>query len=127
MSIENDLVEALVAGSDRFPRMDKKTVTRMREDVVHATMRGIVPRALRIDVPLLNQMLLRETGNILAGLGQRLMALTHEKHLDEEHKLSQAVYLVREAQSRILYLRGGKSAIQKMLDARLVQDTGDSD
>lgn len=127
MSIESDLVEALVAGSDKFPRMDRKTITRMQEDVVHATMRGIVPRAVRIDVPLLNPVLLRETGNILAGLGQRLMALTHEKHLDEEHQLSRAVYLVREAQSRILYLRGGKTAKLKILHQQNEQDTDGSD
>ena len=127
MSVEADLVEAMVASTERFPRMTKKEILRMREDVVHSTMRGIVPRGVRIDVPMLNPFLLRETGNILAGLGQRLMALTHEKHLDDEHKLSQAVFLVREAQSRILYLRGGKSVLQKMLDEQNTQDVGGSD
>lgn len=127
MSTESDLVEAMVAASEKFPRMDRKTILRMREDAVNPFMRGIVPKALRIDVPLLNKILLRETANILAGLGQRLMALTHEKHLDEEHQLSQAVQLVREAQSRILYLRGGKSVTQKILDQQNEQDVGSSD
>ena len=127
MSVEADLVEAMVAQSDPFPKMDKRAMLRMREDIVHPMMRGVVPRAARIDVPFQNRVLLRETGNILAGLGQRLMAITHAKHLDEEHQLSAAVQMVREAQSRILYLRGGKSVLQKILDEQNKLNTDGSE
>ena len=127
MSVEADLVEAMVASTERFPRMTKKEILRMREDMVHPTMRAIIPKGVRLDVPMLNAFLLRETGNIIAGLGQRLMAVSHAKHLDEEHRLSQAVFLVREAQGRILFLRGGKSVTQKILEEATAQDVDSSE
>ena len=114
MSTEDDLREAVVIASQK--KLDAPTLLRMREDVVPATYRGLVRKCTRLDVPFLNPFLLRECGNILAGLGQALVATTHKNHLDETHQLLDGYHLVRNAQSRILYLRGGKSVAVSILD-----------
>lgn len=116
MSVEADLVEAIVARTDKAGRVDRNTVLRMREDKVSPYMRKMLPRRSRVNVPLLNSLLLRETGNILAGLGQRLMVVSRSEDLDEEAQLRRALSFIREAQTRILYLSGGKSVLVKMLD-----------
>lgn len=125
MSVEFELAEALVVKTTKTGRVDEATLTRLQEDIVPGFMRGMIPRRARINVPLRNGLLLRETGNILAGLGQRLMALSHSKDMDEEHQLQRAVYLVREAQHKILYFSGGASVQQKSMrkEAELYADS----
>ena len=111
---ENELREALMSGVNTFD-LDDKTLLRMQEDVVSPYYRGMIPKCTRIDVPFLNKFLQREVGNIFAGLGQQLVVLTRRNDIDERHMLMEGVGIVRSAQTRILYLRGSKSVITRML------------
>ena len=112
---EDALRDALMAQANTY-NLDKATLARMREDVVEPYYRGMIPKAARIDVPFLNKFLLRECGSIFAGMGQQLSAVTYRNDLDERHMLLDGVGLVRSAQRRILYLRGGNSVWAKMMD-----------
>ena len=114
----DELRTALMMAENPFA-IDKRTLERMRHDNIDRYDRGVmqIPKCTRIDVPWLNMFLMRETGEIFAGLGQRMVAITRHNSLDEPHMLSDGVALVRHAQSRILYLKGSKNLLTRMIDA----------
>ena len=112
---EDELRDALMAQASTY-NLDKQTLARMREDVVETFYRGMIPKAARIDIPFLNKFLMRECGSIFAGMGQQFMSISYRNDIDERHMLLDGLGLVRSAQRRILYLRGGNSVWAKMME-----------
>lgn len=78
------------------------------ENALQGIDRMMVPKTVRLQIPLLNRFLLRETGHLIAGFGQRLYAITQDNG-SERHILLEAVWHTRDVQRRIADLRKGRN------------------
>lgn len=78
----------------------------MDEDDTGALDKKLIPPGVRIEIPLLPVSIydLREIADVLAGLGQRLGALTRSGDTERHIKVD-AWFLVREAQWKILRIK----------------------
>lgn len=78
----------------------------MDEDDTSALDKKLIPPGVRIEIPLLPVSIydLREIADVLAGLGQRLGALTRSGDTKRHIKVD-AWFLVRAAQAKILRIK----------------------